>query len=332
MRVLVTGATGAIGPDIVDALCRKGHLVFTLSLDRPVDGLFPEGVVSLVGDVTNRSTVALATKDVDAVIHMAALLHINDPPAALRRKYESVNVGGTECVVEAAAGANVERIVFFSTIAVYGSSIGTGNIYDELSPVNPGTMYGETKLAAEKIVLSAKRANGESMGAVMRLGAVYGSRVKGNYSRLVHALARNRFVSIGNGKNRRTLLYSADVGKAVVEVLEHPGAAGRIYNVSDGRFHTINEIIAAICAALGRKPPRFSLPVGPVRAAAGLAEDIAGIMRCRSPVTRSTIDKYTEDIAVSSERIRKELGFIPQYDLAAGWNETVREMRESGAL
>ena len=201
-----------------------------------------------------------------------------------------------------------------------------------MSPTHPDTFYAQTKCAAEQIVLNAKGADGQPLGAVLRLGAVYGSRIKGNYERLTKALAGNRFIPIGSGSNRRTLVYDKDVGRAAALAVSDPAAAGRVYNVTDGGFHTLNEIIESICSALGRKPPRLSLPVGPIRVVAGLIEKGANVVGMKAPVTRATIDKYTEDIAVDGSLIQKELGFSPQYDLKAGWEETIREMREAGAL
>jgi len=87
-----------------------------------------------------------------------------------------------------------------------------------------------------------------------------------------------------------------------------------------------------MCRALGRKPPKISLPTGPVRFVAGIAEDTAGLVGLSPPITRAAIDKYTEDIAVDSRLIQAELGFEPRYDLAAGWNETVQEMRRAGLM
>jgi UDP-glucose 4-epimerase len=113
---------------------------------------------------------------------------------------------------------------------------------------------------------------------------------------------------------------------------EHPKAAGKVYNVSDGQFHTLNEIIAVMCEALGRNPPRFSVPVGPARFFAGLLEDSLQLVGRKSPIGLETIDKYTEDIAVDSQRIQNELGFKPQYDLRSGWQETIQEMRKTGHL
>jgi nucleoside-diphosphate-sugar epimerase len=132
--------------------------------------------------------------------------------------------------------------------------------------------------------------------------------------------------------NRRTLVYDKDVARAAVLALEHPGAAGKIFNVSDGEFHPLNDIISTMCKALGKKPPCLSLPIGPVRFAAGIVEDAAKLVGWQPPIMRATIDKYTEDVAVDSQRIHDELGFVPQYDLAAGWKDAVQEMRRAGEL
>ena len=134
------------------------------------------------------------------------------------------------------------------------------------------------------------------------------------------------------GKNRRTLVYDKDAAFAGLLALEHPGAAGKIFNVSDGEFHTLNEIIAAICSALGKKAPCFSLPTRPVRFAAGAVEDVARFFKFKPPIRRATIDKYTEDMAVDSRRIQQELGFMPKFDLTAGWEDTIQEMLRSGEL
>jgi UDP-glucose 4-epimerase len=162
--------------------------------------------------------------------------------------------------------------------------------------------------------------------------AIYGPRIKGNYQRLVQALAHRRFIPVGDGSNRRTLIYDHDVARAALLAAEHPKAAGKLYNVSDGHFHTLKEIIVAICDALGRNPPRFSVPVGPARFIAGLMEDTFRLVGRKSPISRETIDKYTEDIAVDSQLIQRELGFKPQFDLESGWRETIQEMRKMGDL
>jgi len=328
--ILVTGATGAVGPQVVKSLDEAGYQIRTLSLDPPPAGMSSERIEAKLGDVTNPVDVQSAMRGVDAVVHLAALLHIVNPPADLRQKYEKVNVGGTATVVEAALTAGVRRVVLFSTIAVYGNS--SSHILTEETPVKPDTFYGQTKLLAEKIVLNSKREDGQPLGTVLRFGAIYGPRIRGNYQWLIKALNGRRFVPIGDGRNRRTLIYDRDVAKAALLAVEHPKAAGKVYNVSDGDFHPLKEIIVVICKALGQKPLRLSVPVGPVRLAAGILEDVGRMIGVKSPIVRATIDKYTEDIAVDSQRIQTELGFRPQFDLLTGWQETVQEMRRVGDL
>ena len=93
--------------------------------------------------------------------------------------------------------------------------------------------------------------------------------------------------------------------------IEHPAAAGGVFNVTDGKFHTLNEIIESICSALGRKPPRLSLPVGPVRFAAGIVEDLARSLGLQPPITRATIDKYSEDLAWTVGAFKRSLDLCP---------------------
>ncbi len=329
-HILVTGATGAVGPRVVQALDEAGYRVRSFSVDEPASGVFPPHVEVIIGDVTDPPAVRSAVQGVKAIVHMAALLHIVDPLPEMREKYERVNVGGTAKIVEAGMNAGVKRVVLFSSIVVYGPS--EGAVIDESSPPKPDTLYGRSKFAAENIVLNARDAAGRPLGTVLRLGAVYGSRVKGNYKRLTYALAHRRFIPIGSGLNPRTLVYDKDVGRAAVLAVSHPAAAGRVFNVTDGRVHTINEIIESICSALGRRPPRLSLPIGPIGNLIRLIEKASRAAGFKPPVTRAALDKYTEAAAVDGSLIQKELGFIPRYDLKSGWQEAVEEMRAKGEL
>lgn len=329
-RVLVTGATGSVGPAVVEALCKTNAHVLAVARHKPPQGLLPQNAEFIVGDITQPSFVETVMEGISVVFHLAAKLHILDAPQELRPDYERVNVVGTKCLVESARKCAVQRLVFSSTISVYGVS--SGEIFDEASPPRPDGLYAESKVSAERIVLEAWRADGESLGCVLRLGAVYGPRVKGNYQRLVRALTQRRFIQIGDGSNRRALIHEKDVAEAALVAARHPEAAGRVFNLSDGQDHTMKEILEAICTALGRKPPRLRLPAQSIRALAGMMETTAGMLGMSFPVRRSTIDKYLEDVAVDSRSIQTLLGFSPQFDLVTGWKETIASMRQTGQI
>ncbi len=327
---LVTGATGAVGPRLVHALLGRGYRVRVLCLDRPSPGLFPADVDAHVGDITDPDLARSVSAGVRLVFHLAARLHITDADQQQSPEYERVNTTGTEVMVQEALRAGVARFVFTSTITVYGSRL--REAASEESPPNPDTAYARTKHAAERIVLQARRADGQPLGVVLRLAAVYGSRMKGNYRSLAEALARHRFVPLGKGENVRSLVYDRDAAAAAVLAAEHSDAPGKVFNVSDGRTHALAQIIDAMCRALGRTPPRFAVPLAGARLAAGLLEAGGALLGFRPPVTQAAIDKYAENAPVVSERIRRELGFTSAYDLRAGWNEAISEMRSRGEL
>jgi UDP-glucose 4-epimerase len=322
---LVTGATGAIGQVLVRKLLGQGYQLRVLVRHTlPLNGL-PESVGVFQGDITDSHVLNAAATGADVIFHLAAKLHVNNPTPPLHEEYKRVNVEGTRRLVEAAQRAQVRRLILFSTINVYGPSQ-PGQILSENFPLHPDSWYAETKAQGEQIVLSGLPA------VVLRLAAVYGPGMKGNYARLVRALARGLFVPVGNCSNRRTLVHVQDVVTAALLAAQHPAAAGQIYNVTDGHVHTLNEIIAAICQALGRRPPYLYIPVTMARLPAGLVEDALRIAGRQSPLGRFTIDKFIEDVAVHGDRIQTELGFRPAYDLEAGWQETIAELRRNGEL
>ena len=329
-RVLITGATGAVGPSIVQAFLKEDFSVRTFSIDPPERGMFPDVVENRIGDITSRSDIDSAAKEVDCVVHMAALLHKEHLPRSLDPKYDLINVQGTSNIIRACLKENVRRLVFFSTSAVYGP--GQGQIFSEDDLQHPDTEYARTKLAAEGLVLGAKVSSGQALGTVLRMSAVYGTRVKGNYRRLVRGLARRRFLAVGKGENRRTLIYDHDAASAAVLAAVHSAAAGRIFNVTDGRIYSLAEILRTLAQLLGRRPPRILVPSGVALIAAGAIE-LGGKMTGRLlPLSRKTITRYLEDLPVSSKRISSELGFVPQFDMIRGWSEVIDEMRRTGEI
>lgn len=290
-HVLVTGATGAVGPAVVPPLIDAGWRVRALVRTEPPAGVLPDSVDCVHGDLLDSDSLRRAAGGVDAVVHMAALVHGRSGDA------RALNIDSTRTLVDATRG---KRFVFFSTIAVYGS----GGPYDEEAPARPTTEYGRTKLEAERIVLDAG-------GVVLRIATVYGSRVKGNYGLLVRALARGTFPLIGELSNHRTLVHEADVAQAVVRVLDAPVRA-RIYNVTDGTTHPMLEIVETIAATLGKSGPRLRIPLSLARAGGLLVPRVAQLL-----------DKYLEDVRIDGSRIARELQFAPEFDLESGWREAL---------
>jgi len=327
---LVTGATGTIGPTLVRRLLEVGYHVRILARRQLQCPLFNDSIQVELGDICDPAVVGRLVEGTDVVFHLAAKLHVPDPPPELHAEYWRVNVEGTRNVIQQAVATGVRRLVYVSTVTVYGPT--DGQVVDESAPPQPDSVYSRTKLEGEQIALAAQHADGKQLAVVLRLATVYGPRQKGNFQRLVQALARGRFVPVGDGRNRRTLIYVRDAVEAMLLAAEHPKAAGQIFNVTDGRIHAMRDVLTAICQALGRPGPRLHAPLAVAQLGAASVEWAFGLLGRRAPLTRATLDKFVEDAAYRGQRIQAELGFRPAYDLEAGWRETIAELRCNGEL
>ncbi|HYO91070.1 MAG TPA: NAD-dependent epimerase/dehydratase family protein, partial [Pyrinomonadaceae bacterium] len=163
---LVTGAGGAIGSTLVRRLLERDYAVRALVRESASAARLPDGVETFRCDITDCQPVRRALIGADVIFHLAAKLHVNNPSPRLKDEYYRVNVEGTRCLARAAREAEVRRLVFFSTINVYGSSQ-PGQLFDEASPLHPDSLYAETKIEGEKIVRA------EATAVVLRFAAVY---------------------------------------------------------------------------------------------------------------------------------------------------------------
>ena len=327
--VLITGATGALGPAVIRAFRADRWRIRTLSRTPPAPRTAAAAHQHVAADIEDVAALRRAMTGADAVVHMAALLHVFDRQSSLSNEYRRVNVQGTSAVMAAARDASVPQVVALSSIAVYGTQARTA---DEVTVPAPDTPYGVTKLAAEEEALRAVGADGTPLAVVLRLAAVYGPSVKGNYERLVRALARRRFVQVGTGDNARTLVFEDDAAQAILLAASRPDAKRGTFNVTDGQIHTVRQIIAAISEALGRRPPRLSVPEGLAVIAASTLDRTFKLAGRTSPVTKGTLDKYLEHVAVSGRKMQDALGYRPRWTLSDGWRHTVEELRREGRL
>jgi nucleoside-diphosphate-sugar epimerase len=316
-RVLVTGGTGAIGIPLVRTLLDAGCQVRVLARRPPPHGL-PVGAVHVAADATDLAAVSRAADGTEVIFHLAARLHRpQDAPGRYR-----VNVEGTATAARAARTAGVRRLVFFSSIAVYGSSRPPA-VLDEQSPLRPSTPYARSKADAEAALEAICAPSGYS---ILRLVAVYGPNMRGNYARLLR-LARAGLIPVpGRGDIRRALVHECDAARAALLAAVHPAAAGRTFNVSDGAVHTLEAILEAVELALERKARRVSVPAGLVRLIAATAR----IPGTPGAGLGAALEAASTDLAVCSRLITETLGFHARYDLVSGWADTVRRRRERG--
>jgi len=309
--VLITGAGGFIGR----ALCAK-----ILVEGRQVRGTFrSESNVSRLSDGVEGVSIRSIDSDtkwddalagIDTVVHLAARVHVMDDSSSdPLTEYRKVNVEGTKCLAVASANAGVKRFIFISSIKVNGE--GKDVAYTEDDEVSPQDYYGVTKWEAEQELhkISDKT---DLETVILRPPLVYGPGVKANFLRLVNLVKFRIPLPLGCIKNRRSLIYIANLVDAIITCMTNPNAAGKTYLVSDGEDVSTPELIRRIGAAFRRRA--LLLPV-PVR-----------IMRLAGRITGKydEVERLVGSLTVDISKIRKELEWKPPYTMEHGLRETAK--------
>ena len=248
MRVLVTGGAGFIGSHVVDRLLAAGMAPRIFDV-RQSEHHAADEVDSVLGDLLDRDALRAAMDRCDAVVHLAAAADVDD--VALRpAEAEAVNARGTLNVLEAARGAGVSRVVYASTIWVYGSA--TGTVDEDHTVELPDHLYTATKLAGEMYCRSYAALYGLEC-TVLRFGIPYGPRARpaGVIPIFVRkALAREPVTIAGEGLQSRRFVYVEDLAEGVVRGLG-PQAGGRVYNLVGEESVTVRGIADAVGDLLG---------------------------------------------------------------------------------
>ncbi len=299
-RILVTGGAGYLGSILVPALLERGHDVTVLDnfLYRQtslLDCCANERLTIIRGDCRNRETLASALEDIDLVIPLACIVGAPacdaDPFAA-----RSVNLEAIELLLSLRTPQ--QRIIFPTTNSGYG--IGeAGKACTEESPLRPISLYGVTKVEAERLILE------EGCSITFRLATVFGTAPRMRLDLLVndfvHRAVTDRTVVVFEGHAMRNYIHIRDVARAFAHAIDHFDAMqGRAYNVglSDANLSKLD-----LCAAIQKQVP--------------------GFVFLEAPIGK---DPDKRDYMVSNARI-EATGFHPEWSLDAGIRELVKGFR-----
>jgi nucleoside-diphosphate-sugar epimerase len=283
-----------------------------------------EKVQAVQADLTEPQSLAGACAGVEAVFHLASYAHAEpDPDGGDAQRHRRVTIEGTRALLDAAVRAGVRRFVFFSSVKAMGE--GDASCLDEGCTLPPVTAYGQSKRAAERLVMHAGQRHGLHVCA-LRLPLVYGgSGAKGNLPRMIAAVRRHLFPPLPEVGNRRSVVHVEDVVRAALLAAENRRAGGQTYIVTDGEVYSTRQLYDKICRALGRPAPAWSVPMGLLRAAARLGDGVEQLNRHRFPINSDALQKLTGSAWYSSRKISDELGYRPEHNLDSALLEMVAQ-------
>lgn len=328
--VLITGASGFLGSEIVRQFADSGS-VLALARQWPAGETVPRNVIRRTGDITQPASFWPALDGVKTIVHSAGLAHQFGRKSTRPELFQQVNTQGTEAVMRAAVAANVEHVVLVSSVSVYG---GGSQPTDESCPCRASDPYGNSKLQAEQIAMQIAEATGMRL-TVLRMATIFGEGDPGNIRRLMQTIDQGRFIWLGTGTNRKSLVYRDDAARACVLAattkprIDADREPVRVYNISLPPV-PVSSIVAALSTGLGRPTPHWYIPAPLVRTmGGGLSLCMAG----RGPAARihRTITKWLSDDIYPGERFERDYGFQPQVSLEEGLRRETAWFRQSKA-
>lgn len=324
MRVLVTGANGFVGRNVCRALLRRGDAVRAAvrrlpqpDLERCGEGAERAGQLEIVavGDLTGETDWRKPLEGADAVVHLAARVHVlreteADPLAAFRL----TNVAATENLARQASERALHRFLFLSSVAVHGRAPALP--LTEGSPVlpDPAKGYAVSKAEAEERLRAVVAATGLKC-VIVRPPMVYGPGAPGNLPRLLRLVRRGVPLPLGSVRNRRSWIFIDNLVDFLLLCLDHPSAAGETFVVSDDDPLSTPDLLRHLAVELNVPSRVFPFPLPLLN----LAGTLAG--------AADEVRRLTESMTVDASRAKQQLGWKPPLTLNEGLSTTIRSFR-----
>ncbi|MDC8014848.1 NAD-dependent epimerase/dehydratase family protein [Tahibacter soli] len=308
MKIAVIGGSGHIGTRLVAALARHGHDVRAYATSAGRGEAAPL-------DVRDADALTRALTGADGAINLAA----PPPDARGAALHDAVTVGGATNLVRAAAANGVARLAFVSTVAVYGLD---APLAREDAPLAPFDDYGRAKARAESIYAAWAAAGANRDLTIVRPSAVFGEHGGGNVRALIDHLARERFVMVGDGANRKSIAYVGNLADFVAARLD--AAAGvQVYNYADKPDLSTRELIAKIRALLpapGREPAH--VPYALALAGGYACDALAALVRRPFALGSARVRKFRAETTVNVDAALAT-GFVARVSLDEALSRTV---------
>lgn len=327
--LLLTGGSGFVGSQLAQIAARAGHRVtVTTAVNNDVERaraatLEKLGLPVRIASLDDRDALARALEGQEVVIHLAAAQHEAEAPESHFRK---VNVEGTRTLLELAERAGVRRFVHGSTIGVYGSAA-SGEL-DTDSPLAPDNPYGRTKAEAEQVVREHWR---RIPASIVRISEVYGPGDM-RLLKLFRAIARGRYVTIGDGRNLHQLIYVDDLARGLLAAASHDHAVSETFVLAGADVLTTDEMAKAIGVAVGKPASTTHVPLWPFDLAARIFEATFPRVGLKPPLHRRRLDFFRKSFRISTEKAARLIGFRAQTTFAEGARRTAEWYRANELL
>mgnify|MGYP000333285144 FL=1 len=315
MKVTFIGGSGFVGTRLIELLKEDSTNYSKIkNIDLLQSHFHPE--VTEIGDVREQACMDEKLQDTDCVILLAAQHRDDVHPTSL---YYETNVGGMEKTLKAMEKNGVKRIVFYSSVAVYGLNKKNPN---EEHPADPFNHYGKSKWQAEVVLQEWYKTHPDWNINIIRPTVIFGERNRGNVYNLLKQIASGKFLMVGNGNNKKSMAYVGNIVAFTKFLIENKTTGYNVYNYIDKPDFNMNELVGHVSKVLNKHIPTTHFPYW-LGMLGGYGFDLlAKITSKKLTVSSVRVKKFCATTEFDATKV-KETGFKAPYTLGEGLARTL---------
>lgn len=314
MRVAIIGGSGFVGTRLLERL-RQQEGYSLKNIDKAPSELFKE--ITHIANVLDEEKITTLLKDTDLVVLLAAEHRDDVTPVSL---YYDVNVQGMRNTLKAMEANGVKRLVFTSSVAIYGLDKDNP---DESFPADPFNHYGKSKWEAEQVLQEWYKTHEDWNINIVRPTVIFGERNRGNVYNLLHQIASGKFMMVGKGNNEKSMSYVGNVVAFIQFLIEQYREGYHVFNYVDKPDFTTKDLVALTSKILGKHIPSIQIPYALGMLGGYCFDVLAFITRKKLPISSVRVKKFCAVTKYDSTKMR-DSGFVPPYTLEEGLSHMLK--------
>jgi nucleoside-diphosphate-sugar epimerase len=314
MNLKLIGASGFVGTRLITQLKESGKDYHLSNIDLLSSHFFND--ITEIGDVRVQDCIDEKIKGGDCVVLLAAQHRDDVSPTSL---YYDTNVGGLEVTLKAMEKNNIKRLVFFSSVAVYGINKDNPN---EDSPKDPFNHYGKSKWEAEKVLMEWHKTHTDWNINIIRPTVIFGERNRGNVYNLLQQISGGRFLMIGKGENKKSMAYVGNIVAFVQYMIENCNKGYNVFNYIDKPDLNMNQLVSHVSKVLNKHIPSTHFPYW-LGMLGGYGFDLlAFITRKKLSISSVRVKKFCATTQFDATKV-SNTSFKPPFSLEQGLARTL---------
>lgn len=313
MNITLIGGSGFVGTRLIDLLNEDQNYVLK-NIDLEHSHFFDD--ITVIGDVRDQVQMEEMLQGADLVVLLAAKHRDDVTPVSL---YYDTNVGGMRCTLNAMEKNGIKRLIFFSSVAVYGLNKSNP---DESHPADPFNHYGKSKWEAEQVLQEWYKTHGDWNIDIVRPTVIFGERNRGNVYNLLNQISSGKFLMVGKGDNVKSMAYVGNIVAFVKFMIESVTEGYNVFNYIDKPDTNMNDLVALVEKVLDKHIPSVHFPYWMGMMGGYCFDLLAKITGKKLAISSVRVKKFCAVTQFDSTKAMTS-GFVPPYTLQEGLARTL---------